>query len=334
MFGFAIVAAVAVMWFVGDVLLLLFCGILFAVLLDGLANSIDRVVQLPRLVRVVLALVFLLAICGGAIYLTAPQVVDQAVELRQNIVTTVAHLQEDLARYFPDVSLPLSKFPSTSWLTAHLFGLTTSIVGILVTLGVIFFVGLYAAVDPDLYVRGFLRLFRPDWRQLAKEVLTESGRALRWWLLGRGIAMAAVGALTMAGLGIGGVHLAFTLGLITGLLTFIPYLGAILSAIPAILIAVTQGPGFVVFVLIIFVVAHILEGYVIVPLVQQRVIHLPPALLLAAQAIVGSSYGVIGVALAAPLTAIAMVVTKKLYLRDDHDGHCQSKPLDAGKASP
>lgn len=314
--GFVLLLAFLTMWLAGSVLLLLFCGVLLAVVLQSLAHAIGRPLRLPHGVSFALALVLMFVLLGAAVYFLAPQVADQGNELWQTIGTALHRVREAIHRYFPNMELPASKVFTAPWLTAQLFGLTSSAVGLLMTLGVIFFVGVYTAADPSLYIRGFLRLFTPQWRPRIEELLTEMGRALRRWLLGRAIAMSAVGILMVVGLWIGGIRLAFTLGLIAGVLTFIPYLGAIASAVPAVLIAGTQGPAYVAYTLVIFSVAHVLEAYVIVPLVQQRVIHLPPALLLAAQAFLGAWFGVIGVALAAPLTAMGMVAVQILYLRD------------------
>lgn len=314
--GFVVLLAFLTMWLAGSVLLLLFCGVLLAVVLQSLALAIGNPLRLPHGVSFALALMLLLGLFGGVVYFTAPQVANQATELWQTVGTALQRVRETLHNYFPDIELPASRVFSAPWLTAQLFGLTSSAVGLLMTLGIIFFVGVYTAADPSLYIRGFLRLFTPQWRPRIEELLTEMSRALRRWLLGRAIAMSAVGILMVLGLWIGGIRLAFALGLIAGVLTFIPYLGAIASAVPAVLIAGTQGPGYVVYTLAIFSVAHVLEAYVIVPLVQQQVIHLPPALLLAAQALLGAWFGVIGVALAAPLTAMGMVAVQILYLRD------------------
>lgn len=314
--GVGILLALATMWLTGRILLLLFCGVLLAVFLGSLADAIGAPLKLPRAAGLALALFLLCTFIGGIIYFLAPQVAHQSVELWHSVGTTFTQLHTALARRFPDIELPASKLPSASQLTEQLFGLTSSVVGMLVRFGIVLFVGIYAAVDPDLYVRGFLRLFRGAWRQRIDELLSQTSRALRWWLLGRAIAMASVGLLVIIGLWIGGVRLAFTLGLLAGLLTFVPYVGAIVSAIPAILIAFAQGPGFVLYALAVFLLAHVLEAYVIVPVVQHRVIHLPPVFLLAAQAIMGTLFGLLGVALAAPLAATGMVAVRVLYLRD------------------
>jgi predicted PurR-regulated permease PerM len=314
--GFIALPVLLLMWLVGRILLLLFCGILLALLLRSLANLVGRSFHLPNAVSMAVALALMFGLIGGAFYFLAPQVLQQSAELWQNVVAGADRLHAEILRRFPDIELPAGQLPGASQLAGQLFGLTSSVLDIFVTFGIILFVGIYGAADPALYIAGLLRLFKPALRPRVEELVLETGRALRWWLLGRAIAMLAVGVLVMLGLWIGGVALAFTLGVVAAILTFIPYVGAIVSAIPAVLIAFAQGPHLVLYVLGVIAVAHVLEGYIVIPLVQQRIAHLPPALLLASQAILGTLFGMLGITLAAPLTVAGMVATKLLYLRD------------------
>jgi predicted PurR-regulated permease PerM len=175
---------------------------------------------------------------------------------------------------------------------------------------------LYGAADPEIYVAGAVRLVPLGRRARIREVLREVAQALRWWLVGRLISMAVIAVMTGAGLWLIGVRLAFTLGLLAGTLSFVPYLGSISSAIPAILIALTQSTTMVLYVIVLYVVVHIAEGYILVPLTQKKMVHLPPALTLSMQAILGTLLGIIGIALATPLTAAVMVATRMLYVED------------------
>ena len=120
--------------------------------------------------------------------------------------------------------------------------------------------------------------------------------------------------MTGVGLWLIGVRLAFTLGLLAGTLSFVPYLGSISSAIPAVLIALTQSNTMVLYVIVLYVVVHVAEGYILVPLMQKKMVNLPPALTLSMQAILGTLLGVIGIALATPPTAAVMVATRMLYV--------------------
>ncbi len=141
-------------------------------------------------------------------------------------------------------------------------------------------------------------------------------RNLRWWLLAQTLSMAAVGILVTLGLWALGVPLAGTLGIIAALMTFIPNLGPILSVVPAALLAVAISPGKGLLTILLFVVVHFLEGNIITPLLQRQIVRLPPALTLTVQLLLAVIAGPLGVALAAPITAVALGVFKVLLPAD------------------
>jgi predicted PurR-regulated permease PerM len=128
--------------------------------------------------------------------------------------------------------------------------------------------------------------------------------------------MSLVGILTALGLWLLGVPLALILGLIAALLEFVPYIGTILSAVPAILLALLQGPMQALWVVLLYFVIQSIESYLLTPLVQQRVVSLPPALVLAAQVLMGVLFGAWGIILATPLTAALLVLVQMLYIED------------------
>ena len=113
-----------------------------------------------------------------------------------------------------------------------------------------------------------------------------------------------------------GVPLAFTLGLLTGVMIFVPYIGALLSEIPAVLIALRQSPTTMIYVIVLYLVIHGLEGYILTPLVQRRAVRLPPVLTVLAQLFMWIITGFLGVALATPLAAVGLVLVKMLYLNE------------------
>jgi len=131
-------------------------------------------------------------------------------------------------------------------------------------------VGSYAALDPQTYIAGLLRILPEKRRERARRVGAQVLYTLRWWLLGQLEPMAFLGVLTMLGLWLLHVPLAFTLGLLTAVMIFIPYLGALASEIPAVLVALQQGPRTMLYVLILYLGVHSLEAYLITPLIQKQ----------------------------------------------------------------
>jgi predicted PurR-regulated permease PerM len=180
----------------------------------------------------------------------------------------------------------------------------------------IFFVGLYLAASPNDYFGPVLLLLSPEHRPRGREVLAALGQGLGWWLFGRAVTMISLGILTTLALWLFGIPLALVLGFIAGLLLFVPYLGAIAAAIPALLVALMESPAKAFWVAVIYSGVHVFEGYCITPFVQKRAVALPPGLLLSVQLLSASLFGLAGVVFSTPLTVVAIVLVQMLYVQD------------------
>jgi predicted PurR-regulated permease PerM len=209
--------------------------------------------------------------------------------------------QEEAVRAVPDVS-------------AQIASLVTALIGGIATAIVMVAIGLFLTVDPGLYVRGAIKLVPIARRARAAEVLATIGYALRWWLIGQLVSMTVLGVVTSAGLMFFGVELWLGLGLLTALLTFVPFLGPIIAGVPVLLIAFAEGAQTGIAVLIFYLVLQNVEGFLLTPLVQQRAVRLPPALLIAMQVLMGALFGIAGLLVAAPLTAAGMIAVNLLYI--------------------
>lgn len=178
----------------------------------------------------------------------------------------------------------------------------------------------YFAAQPGLYRRGLLLLAPVKSRPRLGEALDASSEALRFWLGGQLIAMTVTGVLVGASMWLLGVPAPLGLGLVAGLLDFVPLVGPIVAAIPALLLAYTVSPETALFVLIAYVVIQQIEGNILQPLVQQRAVSLPPALLLFALLASSTLFGLPGVIFAAPLTVVVFVMVNHLYVvREDEN---------------
>lgn len=177
-------------------------------------------------------------------------------------------------------------------------------------------VGIYLAAQPGFYVEGMLKLFPAGERARLRDVAHEVGRTLRWWLIGQLVPMLAIGTFVGLGLWLIGVPLWLPLGILAALLNFIPNFGPIIAAVPAVLLALAADPVKGAWVIVLCVAAQNLEGYLITPLVQRRTVAMPPALTILSQVLLGLLLGPLGLVLAAPMTAAALVVIKMLYVQD------------------
>lgn len=198
----------------------------------------------------------------------------------------------------------------------NFFGVTTNVVEVVGGIAVIIFLGLYFAAEANLYTSGVLRLVRPAHRRRGAEILHETASAIWYWMLGRLFSMTVLGVLTGIGLWVIGVPLPVALGFLAGILTFVPHIGAVVSAIPSVLIAASVNLDIALYVILLYVGVHITEGYILVPLVQRRVVHLPPALILSAQIVLGVLAGFLGLLFATPLVAAALVIIWMVYVED------------------
>ena len=188
--------------------------------------------------------------------------------------------------------------------------------GLVANILLIFFVGIFMAVDPALYRDGFARLFPIDRRERVKDILNRMGSTMFSWLMGRFMTMLITGAGTAGALLVLGVPMAITVGVITGLLTFVPNIGGILGLALAVLMALPQGLATVGWVVGLYAVLQLLESNVITPLLQQQQTAIPPALLLSFQVIMGALAGFLGLMVATPLLAASLVLVEQAWIKD------------------
>lgn len=315
-----LVALALAIWQLYFVLLLAFGGLLLAVLLRNVATILSRHTPLPigaALAVVILGLVALSALTG---VLIGERIMTQVEELLRSLPQAVAQIEAALREHAWG-SFLLEAMPSgearPAWnVMGALGGTVSTAVGVVGNLVVVLTVAVFLAVDPGLYRRGVLHLVPKDRRERAGEMLDASGDALWRWLMGQLLAMTGVAVLTGLGLWVLGIPYALILGLAAGVLDFIPYIGPILGAVPAVLVALTQSPADAAYVVLLFVVIQQIEGNVLMPLIQKRATNLPPALTILAVVGFGVLFGLLGVLFATPLLVVLIVVVRMLYVED------------------
>ena len=195
--------------------------------------------------------------------------------------------------------------------TATLFSTTFGFLGSVV---VFLFIGIFLAYDPQTYRHGLIQLAPVKYHRSFDLLLKDLTVVLRWWLMGKLLSMAIVGILTTLGLWLLNVPLALTLGLFAAFLTFVPNLGPILSAIPAVLMAVVQSSELALYVVLLYLVIQTFESYLITPLIQNNTLALPPVVIILAQLVMALFTGILGLTLATPLLAVITVVIRKCYI--------------------
>jgi predicted PurR-regulated permease PerM len=200
-----------------------------------------------------------------------------------------------------------------------LFPVASAAVDAIAGLLIIIFVALFFAVRPDLYRRGFLRMVPERSRDDANRILGDLADTLRQWLIARLIAMLAVGLIVGISLAVMRVEGAVVLGVIAGLLEFIPFFGPIASSLPAIGMAMIDSPQKALWVAILFLVVQQIEGNLITPLVLQNRVDVPPILTILSVPALMIIFGLIGGLVAEPFLAVAIVLTRKLWVERHAD---------------
>ncbi|MET0857240.1 MAG: AI-2E family transporter [Telluria sp.] len=310
------------MWFSADALLLIFACLLFAILLYDASRRLSARLPVSRQVALAIVVALLLLVIGGGGWLMAPQISEQAGKLGVAIPQSIDKLLAALQRH-EVLKHILGALPSPERLQAELAGMLpraglffTGVLGALGNALIITFVGIYFAATPFTYIDALVTLVPKRRRARAREVTDEIGRTLSRWLFGKACSMVVVGAITAIGLALLGVPLALILGIIAGLLDFIPYLGPLMAGVPAVLIALSISPQLALYTIALFGAIQLAEGYLLQPLVEKKTVNLPPALTISMQVLLGALFGLAGVALATPLTAVLAVLVSMLYVQD------------------
>ena len=318
------VVVLALVWFTRKVWLLLFAGLLVALVLTSLINFLKRLLHVGHKIGLVLALLILAGLATGIVFLVTPTVSGQFAELSEAIPQRMGELRQKINdsvfiqkmnNSVPEISQPAQGAGATGG-TGGVTNLFTSTFEAASSFLFILFTGIFTAATPALYRRMVVKLFAPRVRPKAEHTIDRIICTLRHWLLGQGIAMLVVGSVTGGALAIAGVPFAAALGIVAAFLEFIPVIGPILSAVPAVLLAFANGLNKVLIVVAIFAGIQFFEGNILQPIVQKRAIDLPPVLTLVALLVFGGAFGLLGLFVAAPMTAALLVLVEDLYLKE------------------
>jgi predicted PurR-regulated permease PerM len=315
-----LLALAGVAWRGVHVLLEAFAGVLFGVFLSALAEALHKRTRLSYGWSLAVVILTLCVVTAGGAWTLASRMAIQIRGLIGDLPQSVEKMQAYLSQYSWGqflLQLPHSE-QASGWAGQFLHGgrIFSSVGGFLEAVIVILVVGIFGAAEPDVYKRGLFHLVPRRLRPRVGEAVDAVTLNLRGWLVGQVLLMIVMGVTTAVALTLMGIPFALALGLIVGILEVIPYIGAWLSAIPTALIALTVGPGHMALVLGLYLFLHILEGYVLLPLIQRRAVHLPPALTILAQALLGELLGLMGLFVAAPLTVAGVVLVQMFYVED------------------
>lgn len=316
-----------------SVLLLLFGAGLIAVILRAIADPLGRVLPVPQSLRVVIALLLLIALFGGAAWLFGAQISAQFSDLSGRMPQAIGGVEQWL-RGLPFGEQLIESLRGMKLggqdVFGRLAGFASLISSTLSNFLLVLFAGVYLALSPGLYRKGLVQLFPKGQSERVGHAADTAAHALRLWLVGQLVSMTVVGVLVGLGLWLVGVPSPLALGLIAGIAEFIPLVGPNLAAIPGLLVALTAGGNTALWALLVYIVVQQVESNLITPVVEKRAVSIPPALTLFGVLALGMLLGPLGVVLSAPLAVVLFVLVKQLYVRDTlgHDTEVPGEPKD------
>ena len=313
----AIGALVAAVWALSDILLMLFGAVLVGVILHAAAEPLQRYLHIRRAPALALAGASIVLILVAAAIFLGPQLAGQmntlfkALPEASNRLAGLVHLGS-LADLLKDGSAA----STLGTLATRIVAWGSTLAGALASVLLILFGGVYLAIDPHLYREGLIKLVPPPFQPNARATLDDAGAALKRWLAGQLLAMVLVGVFTSLGLWLVGVPSPFALGLIAGVAEFVPIIGPILAAVPAIIIASTQDLQTVLLAIAVFIVVQQVESNIIAPIIADKMVSIAPVVGLFGVVAAGVVFGPLGLLLGFPLAIVFDVAVRRLYIRD------------------
>ncbi len=313
----------ALLIFHANFFLLVFAGIFFSVLLNFASGWIVRKTKMNYNLALALVLLFLAGLIYLIIILIGPSLAAQVNEMKDTLPRSLGNLRERITEtsigrtLFDELPDDLnSLFQDRGKIISKVIGSFSTTIGAIANFVVIIVTAIFLAANPGIYTKGFIRLFPVDFRPRLQQVMLKAHRTLSLWMMAKFISMLVVGIFTAIGLQLLGMPLAYALALIAALFSFIPNIGPYLALAPALLIALMQGGNMFIYVLILYFGIQIVESYLITPLVEKKMVHLPPALTLFWMVLLGLVTGILGLIMAAPILAALIVIVGELYVKD------------------
>jgi len=309
----AVVGLAVLFVYISQSLLVIFGGLVFAAMIDGGARLLGRVLPIGRSFRILIVLLLGVAFFLWLFYFAGSNISQEAAQLptlvRQQAIRTMSWLQNrGLAVDFAMVQNIAGQLMSgVGMVTSYIGGF----VGGLTTMFLILIIGLYVALEPRLYERGLGWMLPRGKRDDYHVTMMRMASTMRRLLAGRLVGMVFEGVLTYALLAFWGVPMAALLGILTGLLAFLPNVGAVVSGLLMVLVGFSGGVDMGLYTISVYVVVQVFDGYVVVPLIARKTVDLAPALVLGAQLIMGILFGILGLFLADPLMAMIKVMLER-----------------------
>ncbi len=299
-----------------SVFLLILAGVLIAAFFRGFAGLIQRLIKIKMVWALCCSVVLSIVVVLGAIALIGVRAVEEGKSLVEEmpgyIETAESYLRE--SNLLSSAKERLEGMDVEEKVAPVFNSFFQSTFGIIGDLYIILFLGIVFTISPQVYQEGIIRLVPAAGREKARFITEKIGSSLKNWLKGMLVSMTFVALGTGLGLAIMGVPMWLVLALLAGGLSFIPNFGPILSLVPAALVALTVSPLMAILTIALYALVQLLESAIVTPLVQQKLVNTPPALMIIVQVFMGIWVGGWGVILAVPVLVIVMILVEELYV--------------------
>ena len=299
-----------------NILLMVLAGALISVYFHGLGDIIERKTHLSRRWSMVISVTVSFIILGLLFWFMGEKIQVQVAELSNSLPHTVNIFKEKLNES-PIGQKILDNFSgdNSANLNHTVQAFFSTGFGVLGDIYIIIFLGIFFTANPDSYKKGIILLLPKSKKELGHHIMDRVSISLKGWLKSMMISIVLITVLISTGLSIIGIPLAMVLALIAGILKLIPNLGSLLAMIPGVLLALTIGTDTAIIVAILYIVSQTIVSNIVTPLIQKKMIDLPPALTLISQLIMGVLSGALGIILAVPLLAIIIILVDELYVK-------------------
>ena len=299
-----------------SVILLILAGVLVAIYFHGCADILKKHLHCPSRLSVVISIIINILLLIAFFWFVGDRLSTQVSQLSDSLPSIIQKAKVQMGNSAIGNKVleyinSTGNSEKTMVVVKHFF---SSGLGILLDLYIILIFGLFFTASPTLYKKGIISLLPANAKDKGLEIINELAKALKKWLEGQIIAFFFIAIFTGIGFLILGMPLVFTLALIAGLSAFIPNFGPILAFVPAALIALSQSQKTLVIVACIFIVVHLIENAVLLPLIQKKMVKVLPALTIFAQVALGLLCGFWGVLLAVPVVVVLKTIIDKLYI--------------------
>ncbi len=299
-----------------SLLLLVFAGVIITVYFYGIAGIFQRNFHWSSKLSIILSVILNLILLVAFFWFVGARIQQQVSQLVDTLPATIQKARDQINQTPIGNKLlqQLNSSGDSQKSLAAVKGFFSSSFGVLSDLYIVILLTAFFTASPTLYKKGLIKSLPTKAKDKGADLIEKISSLLKKWLKGQIIGIFFIAIVTAIGLLIIGMPLVLTLALIAGLLNFIPNFGPLIALIPAVLIALMQGPTTALLIFGMYTLIQIIQSAVTQPIVQKKMISIPPALTIIGQVAMGALAGFWGVLLATPFVAILIVLVQELYI--------------------